>query len=182
VSNTEVGNLRAAFATDQDVARRDVAVNDAALMRCGKAASNLRRNSCGATRHERANTTQHGGEIFTINELHDDRWSFTLWRNVKDSGNIWVRNDCGGTPFGAEARSGGGRCGECTAQDLYGNVTTERLIYCAEDECCSTFTDLLVQSVASSDQVARLWANLGCAGHLSPSRKCVASAARSSAP
>jgi hypothetical protein len=182
VSNTEVGNLRASFAADQNVARRNVAVNDAALMRCGKAARNLRRNSCGATRHKRADTAEHRGEIFTVNELHDDRWSFTLWSNVKDGGNVRMRNDCGGAPFSAEARGGGGRCGECAAQDLHGNVTTERLIYRAEDECCSTFTDLLVQSVASSDQVARLWANLGCAGHLSPPRKCVASAARSSAP
>jgi hypothetical protein len=182
VSNTEVGNLRASFAADQNVARRNVAVNNAALMRCGKAARNLRRNSCGATRHKRADTAEHRGEIFTVNKLHDDRRSFALWRNVKDGGNVRMRNDCGGAPFSAEARGCGGRCGECAAQDLHRNVATERLIYCAEDECCSTFTDLLVQSVASSDQVARLWANLGCAGHLSPPRKCVASAARSSAP
>jgi hypothetical protein len=107
VSNTEVGNLRASFAADQNVARRNVAVNDAALMRCGKAARNLRRNSCGATRHKRADTAQHGGEIFAINKLHDDCWRFTLWSNVKDGGNVRMRNDCGGTPFGAEACSGG---------------------------------------------------------------------------
>jgi hypothetical protein len=157
-------------------------VNNAALMRGGEAARNLRRNSCGATRHKWANAAQHGGEIFAINKLHNDRWRFTLWSNVKDGGNVRMRNDCGGTPFGAETRSGGRRCGECATQDLHGNVATERLIYRAEDECCSTFADLLVQSVASSDQVARLWANLGCAGHLSPSRKCVASAARSAVP
>jgi hypothetical protein len=115
VSNTEVGNLRASFAADQNVARRNVAVNDAALMRCGKAARNLRRNSCGATRHKRADTAEHRGEIFTVNELHDDRWRFTFWRNVKDSGNIRMRNDCSGAPFSAEARGCGGRCGECAA-------------------------------------------------------------------
>jgi hypothetical protein len=115
VSNTEVGNLRASFAADQNVARRNVAVNDTALMRCGEAARNLRRNSCGATRHERADSAQHGSEIFAVNKLHDDRRSFALWRNVKDGGNIRMRNDCSGAPFSAEARGCGGRCGECAA-------------------------------------------------------------------
>ena len=182
MSDTEVGDLRTPFATNQNVARRNVAVTDAALMRGGEAARNLRRNSCGATRHKRANAAQHGGEIFAVNKFHDDRWSFTLWRNVKDGGNVRMRDDCGSAPFGAEARGGGGRCCKCTAQNLDGNIATERLIYRAKNKCCSTFADLLVQSVASGDQVARLWANLGRAGHLSPSRKCVASAARSAAP
>jgi len=83
-------------------------VNDAALMRGGEAASNLRRNSCGATRHKWANAAQHGGEIFAVNKLHDDRRGFTFWSNIKDGGNVWMRNDGGGAPFGAEAcRSGG---------------------------------------------------------------------------
>jgi len=119
-------------------------VDDSALMRGGEAARNLRRNSCGATRHEWSNAAQHGGEIFTVNKFHDDRRSFTLWCNVKDGGNVRMRNDCGGTPFGAEARGGGRRCGECATQDLHGNVATECFIYRAEDECCSTFTDLFV--------------------------------------
>jgi hypothetical protein len=157
-------------------------VNDATLMRCGKATSNLRRNSCGATWHERADTAQHGGEIFTVNEFHDDRRRFTFWCYVKDGGDVRMRNDCGGTSFGAEARGSGRRCSECATQDLYCNVATKCLIDGAKDESCSTFADLLVQPVASSNQVARLWSNLGCSSHLSPSRKCVASTSRSAAP
>jgi hypothetical protein len=146
-------------------------VNDATLMCGGEAARNLRRNRCGSTRHKWADAAQHGGEIFAVNKFHDDRGGFTLWRNIKDGGNVRMRNDCGGAPFGSEERGGGGRCGECTTQDLYGNVTTERLINSAEDKCRSPFADLLMQSVASSDQVARLWTNLCCAGHLSPPRR-----------
>jgi hypothetical protein len=59
VSDSEVRDLRTPFATDQNVARRNVAVDDAALMCGGEAARDLRRNSCGATRHERADTAQH---------------------------------------------------------------------------------------------------------------------------
>jgi hypothetical protein len=108
VSDTKVSDLCASFATDQNVARRNVAVNDAALMRGGEAARNLRRNSCSATRYERADTAQHRGEIFAINKFHNNRRSFAFWRNVKDSGNVRMRNDCGGTPLGAEARGSGG--------------------------------------------------------------------------
>jgi hypothetical protein len=59
VGDTKVGDLRTPFTANQDVTRRNVAVNDAALMRGGEAARNLRRNSCGATRHKWANATQH---------------------------------------------------------------------------------------------------------------------------
>jgi hypothetical protein len=50
VGNAEVGDLRSPFAADQNVARRNVAVNDAALMCSGEAARNLCGNGCGATR------------------------------------------------------------------------------------------------------------------------------------
>ena len=83
-------------------------MNDAALMCCGEAARNLCGNGCGATRHERTDAAQHGGKIFAVNKLHDDRRSFTLWSNIKNGGNVRMRNDGGGAPFGAEAcRSGG---------------------------------------------------------------------------
>jgi hypothetical protein len=146
-------------------------VNDASLMRGGEATRNLRRNSGSTTRHERANASQHGSKILAINKFHNDCGCFTLWCNVKNSGNVWMGNDGGGTTFGAEARGSGGRCSECATQDLYGYITTECLIDGAEDERCSAFADLLVQPVASSNQVARLWSNLGCSGHLSPSRR-----------
>jgi hypothetical protein len=59
VRDSEVCDLRPPFASNQDVARRDVAVDDAALVRGGKSARDLRRNCSGASGHERTNATQH---------------------------------------------------------------------------------------------------------------------------
>jgi hypothetical protein len=108
VRDAEVGDLRASLATNEDVARRDIAVNDAALMCGGEPARNLRRNSCSATWHKWADTSEHRGEIFAVNKLHDDCRSFTFWGYVEDCGNVRVRDDRGGAPFRAEARSGSG--------------------------------------------------------------------------
>jgi hypothetical protein len=108
VGDTEVGNLRASFATDQDVARRNVAVNNSALMRSREPTCNLRRNCRCAAWHKWTDASQHRGEIFAVNKLHDDRRRFTFWGNVKDGSNVRVRNDRSGPTYRAEARSGSG--------------------------------------------------------------------------
>jgi hypothetical protein len=142
--NTEVGDLRTTFSIDQDVARRDVAMDDAAHMCSGKSTSDLRGNGCCTTRDKRTHSSQHGGQVLAVDELHDDGWGFAIRRNVEDGGNIRVCDDCGGASLGAESISGGTRCCERRAQHLYGYVAAERLIGCAKDECSGPFTDQLL--------------------------------------
>jgi hypothetical protein len=85
-------------------------MNNAAHMSGGESTSNLRSNGCSATWHKWADAPQHRGEILTVNKLHHNGWRFTLWCNIKYSGNVWVRDDGGGATLGAEAVSGGTRC------------------------------------------------------------------------
>jgi hypothetical protein len=110
----------------------------------GKAASNLRSNSCGATWHKWPNASQHGGKIFTVNKLHHDGRRFAIWRNVKYGSHVWMRNDCRSTTFGTESISGGGRCCDWCAEYFNGNVAAERLISGTENKCSSTFANQLL--------------------------------------
>ena len=87
----------------------------------------------GTARNEWANAPQHGGEIFSVDKLHHDCGRFTLWCNVKDGGDIRVRNYRCGAALGAETISGCIRCCERCAKHLDRHVATERLIRCAED-------------------------------------------------
>jgi hypothetical protein len=57
--NTEVGDLCATFTTDQDIARGDIAMNDAAHMCRSKSARHLSGHRCSATWHQWANAPQH---------------------------------------------------------------------------------------------------------------------------
>jgi hypothetical protein len=144
VRNTKVCNLRAPFASNQDVSRCDVAMNDAALMCRRQPSCNLRRNRRRATRNKWPHTTQHGGEIFAIDKLHDDRWCITLWGHVKHRRNIRVRNDRCGTPLCTESCGGVRGCSECTTKHLYRHIATEHFVCCAEDGCRGTFTNLFL--------------------------------------
>ena len=71
-----------------------------------------------------------------------------------------MRHDCGGSTLGTETIGGGGRCGKWCAQHLYGDVATKRFIGGAEDECGSPFADQLLQSIATSNNVAWLQGSL----------------------
>jgi hypothetical protein len=72
--NTKVGDLRTTLPADQNVARRDIAMNDAAHMCGGESACNLCSNRCSAAWHQRTDATQHRGEILAVNKLHHNRW------------------------------------------------------------------------------------------------------------
>jgi hypothetical protein len=154
--DTKVGDLCTPFTIDQNVARRDVAMDNATHM-CGcESTSNLRSNCRSAAWHQWPNAAQHGGKVLAINKFHHDGWRFTLWRNVEYGGNIWVRDDGGGATFGAEAISGGGRCCERCAEHLNGHVAAERLISCAEDERSRPFANQLLQPISACNDIARL--------------------------
>jgi hypothetical protein len=71
-----------------------------------------------------------------------------------------MRDDSGGSTFGAEAVSGGGRCCERCAEHLNGHVAAERLIGCAEDECCCPFANQLLQPISASNNVTRFQRSL----------------------
>jgi hypothetical protein len=142
--NTKVGDLCTTFTADQNVARRDIAMNDAAHMCGGESACNLCSNRCRAAWHQRTDAAQHGGEILAVNKLHHDGRRFTLWRNVKHGGNVWVRNDGGGPTFGSEAIGGSGRCCEWCAEHFNSYVAAKCLIGCTEDECRRPFANQLL--------------------------------------
>jgi hypothetical protein len=72
--DTEVGDLSTPLPADQNVARRDIAMNDASHMCGGESASNLCSNRCSAAWHQRTDATQHGGKVLAINKLHHNRW------------------------------------------------------------------------------------------------------------
>jgi hypothetical protein len=57
--NTEVGDLCTTFTADQNIARGDIAMNDAAHMCRSKSACNLCSNRCSAAWHQWANAPQH---------------------------------------------------------------------------------------------------------------------------
>ena len=135
-------------------------MNDAAHMCCGQSARHLCGNCCGASWHEWSDAAQHRGEIFTVDKLHHNCWRLALWRNVKHSGNVWVRDDCGGSTLGTEAVSGGGRCCEWRAKYLNGHIAAERLIGCAEDEGGCAFANQLLQPIPASNNVAGLQRSL----------------------
>jgi hypothetical protein len=122
----------------------------------GETTGNLRRNRCSAAWHQWADAPQHRGKILAIDKFHHDGRRFTLWRNVKHSGNVWMRDDGGGAAFGAEAVSGGGRCCERCTEHLDGHVAAERLIRCAEDERSRPFANQLLQPIPTGNDVARL--------------------------
>jgi hypothetical protein len=126
----------------------------------GESTSNLCSNCRSTAWHEWTNAPQHGGEIFSVDKLHHDGWRFTVWRHIKHSGNVGVRDDGGGATFSAEAVSGGGRCCEWRAKHLDGYVATERLIGGAEDKCRRPFPNQLLQSVATGNDVAGLQRSL----------------------
>jgi hypothetical protein len=158
--DAKVGDLCATFAVDQNIARRDVAMNDAAHMCGSESTSNLRRNRCSAAWHQWTDASQHGGKIFAVDKLHHDGRRFTLWRNVKHGSHVWMRNDCRGAALGAESVSGGGRCCEWCTKHLDGHVAAERLISCAEDECSRPFANQLLQPISASNNVAGLQRSL----------------------
>jgi hypothetical protein len=135
-------------------------VNDPALMRCCQSASNLCRDCRRSARNEWSNASQHGGEIFSINKFHDDRWRIALGGHVKHGGNVWVRNDRCGAALCAESRGGIRRCGECATEHLHRYISTEHFVGGTENRGCSAFTDLFLKSVSSRNQIARLEANL----------------------
>jgi hypothetical protein len=72
--DAKVGDLCATFAVDQNVARRNVAMNDAAHMCGSESTSNLRSNCRSAAWHKWSNAAQHRGEVLTVNKFHDNRW------------------------------------------------------------------------------------------------------------
>jgi hypothetical protein len=135
-------------------------MNDAAHMCCGEPTSNLRSNCRSAAWHQWTDASQHGGKIFAVDKLHHDGWRFALWRNVEYGGNVWMRDDGGGTTFSAEAVSGGGRCCEWCTKHLDSDVAAERLIGCAEDECSRPLANQLLQPISASNNVAGLQRSL----------------------
>ena len=155
VGDSEIGDLRAPLTADQDVSRREITVDDPACMRSGESARNLRGDRSGTAWHERTDATQHRGEIFAVDELHDDRRRLALGGDIEHCGDVWMRDDRGGATLGAESRGGRWDCGECGAKDFHRHVSTERFVGGAEDGCRGAFADLFEESIAAGDQVSR---------------------------
>ncbi len=70
--NPEVGHLHAAVAGDQDVARLDIAVDEAPFVRGGDRARCLGCDPRRLTRRQRAGPPDDRGQVFAVDELHDD--------------------------------------------------------------------------------------------------------------
>jgi hypothetical protein len=70
--DAEVGDLCAPLTVNQNVSRRYVTMNDPANVRRSKPTRYLRSDCSGTTRHKWSDTSQHGGEVFTVDKLHHD--------------------------------------------------------------------------------------------------------------
>jgi hypothetical protein len=119
-------------------------MNDAAHVCCGETTCDLRRNCCSPAWHQGPYAPKHRGKVFSIDKLHHDGRRFTLWSNIEHSGDVRMRDNCGGTTFGAETIGcSGRRCKRC-AKDLDGDVSPERLIGSAENEGSRPFANQLL--------------------------------------
>ncbi len=98
----EVGDHRATIGRQQDVARLDVAMDDAADVGDREAACDIETDPGGLPWCESAAALEAGGEVLALDELHDEVWLVTVGAGVQARDDVGVAQHRRGEGLAAE--------------------------------------------------------------------------------
>ena len=89
----EVGDHRPAVAREQDVARLDIAVDDASDVRHAERTGDVEADACCLRRGEATDTTQPGGQVLALDELHDQERLAIVGAGLEAGDDVRVAQD-----------------------------------------------------------------------------------------
>ncbi len=155
--DAEIGHLDPAAAGQQHVGRLDVAVDDAARMRCVERLVDLLGDARGRNRLERPVLADDGGEVTAVDQLHDDERVARLHAVVEDIDHVGVIERRGRLGLLPETSDERGVAAILRAQHFDRHVAAKLRVVSAEDGRHPALAEQLDKAVAAGE-------NLSCLG------------------
>ena len=141
----EVGDANLPAAVEHHVGRLQVAMEDAAIVRRGKAGADLSNDLDGLVRRQPADAAQQRRKVFAVHVLHRHERTAVPLADVMNPADIGMRDLAGGARLVAQARRQGGLV---AAQELQRDGLAEREIVGAIDLAHAAATEQADDAVA----------------------------------
>ena len=147
----EIGDANLSSAVEHHVGRLQVAMEDAAVVRRGKAGADLSNDLDGLVRRQPADAAQERRKVFAVHVLHRHERTAVPLADVMDPADIGMRDLTCGARLIAQARRQGGLV---AAQKLQRNGLAEREIVGAIDLAHAAATEQADDAVARPEKGA----------------------------
>jgi hypothetical protein len=140
---------------EHDVARLEIAMEDAFLMRGGETGAEFAGNFESLRVRQAADAAEKDAEILAIDILHGEKELAVEFAEVVDAANIWVGDLTGDFHFIAEAVEGLGIVGGVDGKKLEGNGLAEDEIVGAVDLAHTALAEFGDDAVAFGEKGSR---------------------------